>query len=442
MELRPYQREAADFLKSHPRAGLFDEQGLGKTPTTIVASEELGCERVLVLCESNMLYEWAHEFALWACRLDTQVVATVKGAADIAENPGVVVTTHGLLIQPRVFSALMRREWDLVIVDEVDGFRGRDSKRSRMLFGRGKLSGLVSRAARVWCLTGTPTPNGCAAELWPMLQGLWPERIDHAGFWKFAKKFATVYEGTFGTVVKGARNVEEFRERTRGLWMRRRQRDVLPLPDVRYGVVDVETPTLTPELIEALRKLDIPEERGGTAAALRRLSSADSENGKLRRMIGEAKVFPAVDLAERLLEKDRASGLVLFAWHRGVIGGIVAELAARGFTAEAIVGGTTARKKHELKTRFQNGELDVLVGQIRAAGSGITLTRAHRLVFVEMDFVPGRNAQAARRIIRYGQDRECKISILALRGTVDTVIQKTLRDKVETIHALLGETKR
>ena len=66
MKLYPYQQAGVDWLAAHPRALLCDEQGLGKTIQAIALADHASCDKVLVICPSVVLWNWAREFSAWS----------------------------------------------------------------------------------------------------------------------------------------------------------------------------------------------------------------------------------------------------------------------------------------------------------------------------------------------------------------------------------------
>ena len=81
----------------------------------------------------------------------------------------------------------------------------------------------------------------------------------------------------------------------------------------------------------------------------------------------------------------------------------------------------------------------LLVGQIAAAGLGITLTAAHTMVFYSLDYSMSNFDQAKARIHRVGQKQKCLYIYLIARGTVDSKVLRSLRKKVNLAKALVDD---
>jgi SWI/SNF-related matrix-associated actin-dependent regulator 1 of chromatin subfamily A len=88
--------------------------------------------------------------------------------------------------------------------------------------------------------------------------------------------------------------------------------------------------------------------------------------------------------------------------------------------------------------RFQNDpKCRVFVGNIQSAGTSITLTAAHQVLFVEQSFVPGDMAQAAMRCHRIGQTKPVTVRFVGLANSIDQFIAEMIRRKTAEIGALM-----
>jgi len=106
-----------------------------------------------------------------------------------------------------------------------------------------------------------------------------------------------------------------------------------------------------------------------------------------------------------------------------------------------ITGATHPRARVDAVKRFQEDPfIRGFFGQIQAAGTGITLTAAHDLLFVETSWVPSDNAQAAMRIHRIGQKSLCDVRYAVLPGSIDAIIARAVMRKSESIAKVLGES--
>jgi SWI/SNF-related matrix-associated actin-dependent regulator 1 of chromatin subfamily A len=448
MDLYLHQRVGADWLAARKHAILADEQGLGKTATALCAADRAGAARALVLCPTAVAHNWLREARTWSPTRCGQLLLTGKAKLDPVAT--LVVTTHGLLTRQPMRSQLSSARWDALIVDESHAFKNERAMRTRALFGsaiaRAAGKGLIEAAQRVWLLTGTPMPND-PTELWPALRALAPERImaaspsgwrRPASWLQFRRQFCALQPNPWapdGFKIVGARNTVDLRTRLTGFMLRRRKKDHLDLPPLRWGTTELTVTTLPAEL----RAM---EDRAAQALAEGRsveqvLAGLRDENAlpTWRRLCGEAKVDAAVELLGGELDEGALTSVVVFAHHREVVRRLAAGLAKHG--AVTITGDTAPAARQRAVDTFQAGEARVCVAQLQAGGVGITLTAAQDVVFVESDWVPGTMRQAADRCHRIGQEGSVLARVLALAGSIDGMIAATVARKAAMIDEVI-----
>lgn len=109
---------------------------------------------------------------------------------------------------------------------------------------------------------------------------------------------------------------------------------------------------------------------------------------------------------------------------------------------DAVVRGGVKDRAEEVR-RFQNDDdCRVFIGQIAAAGLGITLTAASTMVFYSLDYSMSNFDQAKARIHRVGQCENCHYIYLIARGTVDRKILRSLRDKIDLAKTLVDDYRK
>jgi SWI/SNF-related matrix-associated actin-dependent regulator 1 of chromatin subfamily A len=456
--LYSHQREAVDFLRSRRAACLADDQGLGKTISVAVAAKELGLRHINIVAPSNSLWNWQRELKKWM-GVDSYVVASGRDAA-VPRNPDVRVriTSHSLILNDDVRELLCKPS-DLLVVDESQFFirrdTGNESIRARLLYRN-----VAKRARRVWLLTGTPAPNGFASELWSMLHGLMPDDFPET-FGVFRARYCQLKRTVYGDGLKpfANKNMIELHQRMQGFMLRRMKKNVLSLPPRRIETYSVKPTKMPPGLAELSTKLrrraaraskavGDEKERAAKIAAHDEVASAATPEeaframlshedlSRFRRLCGAAKAEPAIELVESEFRTGAIDCIVLFAYHTEVVDALKAGLAEH--KPVVIDGRTSARDRQRAVDSFQSGEANVFIGQIQAAGTAITLTRACEALFVELSFKPGDNMQAGDRIYRIGQTRPCRSRFLSLAHSVDELLVEIVRNKVLAMRELLA----
>ena len=413
LNLFPYQREGAAFLSSKRAALLADEPGLGKSGQAITAAKALGAKCVVVIAPASVTTNWANEFNKFWPGFE-----------------GAVIRSYDMLVR----HGLPYADIDVLIIDEAHFAKSKDAKRTQALFGKkcDGAGGLVERAKHVFCLTGTPSPNH-PAEIWPMLRALAPDLIQKndrpMAYWTFVGEFCRTEENWLGHIqIKGGKNLDRLKKQIAPFVLRRKKSDVLrDLPAIRFETLPLSGGRPDGKHSEELRILADALDRGGVAE----LAAIAPHVAQLRRATGLAKVGPAgkwiLDQLDGGIDK-----LVVFAQHRDVL----AHLRDLIPGSVMISGETPQKDRGVLVDLFQKDkDVRVFIGQIQAAGTGITLTAASDLLFVESSWVHAENEQAAMRINRIGQNRACLVRFATLAGSIDERIQaacaRKMRDNVE-----------
>jgi SWI/SNF-related matrix-associated actin-dependent regulator 1 of chromatin subfamily A len=456
--LFPYQREGVAWLATRKRAVLGDEMGLGKTPTAIRAAASVACSRIIVLTPASMIEVWRAEFSRWGCGGQRIVAPQAPGEVPVT-GPVACVVSYDRAKLPAMRNALLACRWDVLICDEAHFLKNRTSARARSVLGPNldEAGGLLSACTRAWGLTGTPMPNS-ADELWPLLRAFGPEALMLDGrlmpYWTWRRRYCVEVPlgNTNRTKIVGVRHAEELRERVRRVMLRRKKAEVLKdLPPIReaeialgwrdYGKAAAALAVAEPGDMARLRDLAGEVERAGgdpdKAAAKLLEAASDESTSRLRRLVAALKA-----MALGALLRDEMEGgsekLVVFGWHRLTTNILLEDL--RPFGAVVVDGRTPQAQRKEAVDRFQaDPACRVFIGQIQAAGTGLTLTAASDLVFAELSWVPAENAQAAMRVHRINQHRPVLVRYATLAGTIDEAVVRTLVRKSRDIASIIEQ---
>mmetsp|Transcript_39332 Transcript_39332/g.91103 ORF Transcript_39332/g.91103 Transcript_39332/m.91103 type:complete len:872 (-) Transcript_39332:41-2656(-) len=150
------------------------------------------------------------------------------------------------------------------------------------------------------------------------------------------------------------------------------------------------------------------------------------------------KQFTTLDSTDDEMGSEKAAGrkIVVFAHHREVIDRLMEGI---GRQAVRLTGQETSAQRQQAVLRFQTDPTAlVFVGSIRAAGTGVTLTAASHVLFVELDWSPGVMAQAEDRCHRVGQKDSVLVSFLVFKGTLDESLAQMLIAKQQTITSIIS----
>lgn len=413
-KLKPWQETGAAWLATRRHALLADEMRVGKTLAALEAVRLVTAERVLIVCPAVARFNWARNIHEHLGR-DAQIRLR---RSDAPIGP-VCITSYDLAAQ------CATETWDLAILDESHYLRRCEAGRTKTLLGKG---GLIHRAARTWFLSGTPAVNHYG-ELWQMLYvcGLYA-----GGYEEFLREFCIVFQGPYGTQIRGSKNHEKLKALMADFMLRRKFAEIAPeLPPIELSGYTIEMP-------REAGPLDSPELRAALNSAdpMAALEAQAPAVATLRRQIGLAKVNRVAELVRDELDENDDK-LVLFTYHRDVLYGL--KRALMGFSPVSVAGGDSPlRREHAVQTFKNDARCRVFIGQIIAAGTAIDLSAASNALFVESSWVPGENAQAAMRLQNIHQDRKVTARFVGMADSLDEQIQRAVRRKTRELSNLFG----
>lgn len=440
-----YQKAGVAFAYGRPSTLIADEPGLGKTCQAIGVVNCLPeTKRILVICPASLKENWRREIVRWQTVQRAVFVADSKMLPDML---GWVIVNYDVLYKHE--DVLHRIEYDVLIADEIHYCKNKDSRRAKMVFGikptkKQRDAGVPEvpgiKAKKKLLLTGTPICNR-PAELFPLINYLdsvtWPD------FFKYAMRYCDANRDGGHWNFSGASNLHELQSKLREtLMVRRLKKDVLKdLPPKLRRVVEF---TASGEMISAVARekaMYANEEEYNRAVRQLMESGAHGQDRATFRKDSAVAKAKMPDVLAYLDDAVEESGkVIIFIWHHEV-----ARLLKEHFGAKMalIMGDTPLPARQEAVDRFQrDASLPVIVGGIKPMGVGLTLTAASRVIFMELDDVPGNVTQAEDRAHRIGQQDNVLVEHLIVTGTLDAVMARNCVAKQEIIERALDKQKK
>lgn len=444
-EYLPYQVDGIRFCASRKASLLADEMGLGKTIQAIGAINLLGAKKVLVVCPAGLKLNWARELKSWlTVKRNVQILMTsgetISPAADIVIvnydllTYGMKYDKDGRILGGGIYDQLVSRDWAIGIFDEAHYMKNREAARTCAVLQKGRIA---SRCIYKIFMTGTPVLNR-PVELYPILRAAARDVIEpYSDFRQYAIRYCDGYleKDTQIFRCEGATHTDELNERLhKNFMLRRLKADVLKdLPEKRYQIVPLSLTDATRKLVESEFQWD--------AAKFKRIA-VGGDLGEMtthRREIALAKLNQCCEFICSVFES--VEKLVVFAYHRDVIKGLAENLSH--FNPVVVMGGISAKDKQNAVDQFQTDEKTRLfIGQIEAAGTGITLTAASHIVFVESSWVPGIVHQAIDRCHRIGQKNSVLAQFLVVEKSIEETIMRTIVDKMKVIKSIVEKAEK
>lgn len=435
-----YQEDGATYLAGKARAGLFDEMGLGKTATSIRALDDIMAKRILIICLAMLRENWITEIRRFS-RYERRVAKGVSIHEFVAWSRGrydILVTSYELASRWAKMVQQECRSIDVIIIDESHYLKNTDSARTKAILGptcSGE-DGLTMWADRTWLLTGTPHAND-PIDLYPAL------------------RFCGVYGGTRNSFVRKyfysrptaystrqtprPEMVGKLRTMIGAMSLRRSKEGVgLQIPPIFFTHLTVDGDSA--EVLQLLRDHPGLEKAVMTAIERGGLSFLDAQYmSTLRRLVGEAKAIPyAKILADELRQNDEQ--VVVMGLHRRALRDLQSILAKEGFRSVLVNGDTREPDRVAAVRAFQEDpQCRVFIGNMRAAGTGITLTASCRVDMLETDWAPAPNAQAIMRLHRIGQTRKVRARFITLARSIDVAVTAVVAEKTQAIATVEGE---
>ena len=430
-----HQESGIEFLLKNKKCILADDMGLGKTYQSIVAALEIEAERVLIVCPSSLKINWMREIQNFC-----EDVSIIKGKHWDPDrftiiNYDILKNFHTIEEKGKKYEDWeLRREIvefnpDLIILDEAHFVKNHKSIRGKILKDISKRF----KTERVWLLTGTPIANrpmdyfNLLSIIDSPVTNNW---VHYAKTYCEGMRFKKA--GRFIWVTTGASNLEELSTKTKRTILRRKKEDVLDLPEKLITPVYLELENVDGyknvwnEYIEQ-RKLD--GKKGNPAKDL-------VEMTLLRTFIAMETVPYTIEKTEEALELNKKT--IIFCNFNDEMDSFINHF---GDKCVCVRGGMSDKQKQQSVDRFQEDDsCMVFVGQIKAAGVGLTLTKAEIVIMNSLDWVPGTHEQAEDRAYRIGQKETVNIYYMLIDDTIDTLVWNILNEKKKVIGTIMGET--
>ena len=444
------------------RALLCDEVGLGKTIEAGIILEELVvrglARRVLILTPPSLVEQWQGEmrrkFGLDFIVHDDPGFRE-QGAQAWAMHDRIIASYHTAKREPHR-AAILKQEWDLVIVDEVHHFRNRTTLLWQMAS--------ELRRKYILLLTATPVQNDLE-ELFNLVTLLQPGLLSTAR--SFQRQFVDRRDKLL------PRNVDELhrllaevmvrnRRSTVGLALTRRiaKTHLVTLSDPERALYDDVSRFVRQHLsvpsdgtLRAKRALSrmslitLQKELGSASQAavptLERIALDErippAERETLARLADTARTLTDHSKANRLLAllKDFPDKMVVFTQFRATQQWLQKRLRDAGEKVVVFHGGLLRLEKEEAIRRFQ-GEARILLST-DAGSEGRNLQFCNAVCNFDLPWNPMKIEQRVGRLSRIGQTRDVFVFNLAAADTLEAAVLHLLEAKIAMFELVIGE---
>jgi SNF2 family DNA or RNA helicase len=459
MEVLEHQVRTAKTVlqRFRGKALLCDEVGLGKTVEAGLIFAELRLRGLLrsalVLVPPSLIEQWQGEmrrkFSLDLISHDDPAFKE-RGLEAWGAFDFIIASIHTAKREPHR-SAILAREWGLMIVDEAHHLRNRNTQSWR----------LASEVRKQYCLllTATPVQNNLE-ELFNLVTLLEP------GLLRTARQFQKHFIDRKDKLAP--RNLDELHGLLAEVMVRNRRSTVGLQFTRRWARTDRATPTPAERAFyEAVagfvrQHLRAPKSKGGlTRMAVLALqmalgSSAAAAAGTLERLTETPGLAPAdrdtlAALAERAALLDDSSKIehllkvlgefpdkmVIFTQFRATLEMLRERLTRAGHTVAVFHGGLPRLAKEAAVNEFRGPARLLLCTE--AGSEGRNLQFAHGICNFDLPWSPMRIEQRIGRLSRIGQTRDIYVFNLVAAGTAEEAVLHLLEAKLNLFELVIGE---
>lgn len=421
-----HQREAIQKLVENKKYILADDMGLGKTTSTIIAALECGAKKVLIICPATLKINWKREIENYS---DKSIY--IAEGKNFDPNNDFVIINYDIIknfhdTKRKDESQIISANFDLVIVDEAHYIKNAQAQRTKLI------NDIVKKVDRIWLLTGTPMTSR-PIDYYNLLSLV--DSPVAKNWMAYVIRYCSGYQFRVGPRkvwnVMGASNLEELRDRTSNLTLRRLKEDVLDLPDkiitpIYLRLKSKEYEEVMGEYYNWYEKN--PEESKSLTVQFTKLT-------KVRQIIADEKITQTIELAENIIEQDKK--VIIFCNFTNSLNKILEHF---GKTAVKLDGSMSKAERQFSVDQFQeNDKIKVFVGNIKAAGVGITLTAAEAVIMNDLSFLPSDHSQAEDRAYRYGQKSNVLVYYPIFENTIEGIIYDILNKKKHVIATVMGD---
>ena len=429
-KLRDYQLAGVEFMHSRLfyKLGviLADDMGLGKTFQTLSLIGSMKLKKpVMVVAPASVVYVWQDEIDKFMPNLKKIILTGTpdqrKKILNNADDYDVIIANYHIVRNDLDLLELI--EFSLVVLDEAQMIK---NPLAKVTLAVKRLS-----SEKRLALSGTPVENRLT-DLWSIFDFLIP------GFLGSYQNFTDNYES-------GGASRQELADRVRPLILRRTKEKVAKeLPPRTEEVIRC---SMQPEQKELYKKLmadakhQVKQQKFSIFAALTRLRQTCCDPallGEEFEAIASAKLECLLDMLQPIV--DEGHSVLVFSQFTSMLQRVEDRLDDMKLNSFKLTGATPTKKRPELVKDFNEcEEPSVFLLSLKAAGTGLTLTKADYVFIYDPWWNPAAEQQAVDRAHRIGQDKPVFVYKLVVQGSVEEKILKLQEEKKQMVQEVISD---
>jgi len=447
--LRPYQNADVNFLLQMSKGkGVFNQQRLGKTPTTLVTMRLKNQNRNLIIVPKSTIYQWSKEFKKWhggnliELKDSWQKAKRTKAYQSAPKDATLIVNYEKVRIDYEQIKEYLS-PFDAVVLDEAHFLRNYTglSNNARSPKTVKAIINMRKQSKDAYALTGTPTPNkeadiiGILAFLYPDLFQYYWNVVDY--YFKKEVEHNHAYNTDYYTVTGF---INEYKEKEmleflETLSVQRKRKDVIKwLPKVDYEIVRLD-PTKKQEKYNRELK-EFFETDGVVCENPLTVMMAMRQIANYPAILELDKESPKFTWILEHLQDYKEKPVVIVSAFSSILKELHNFLKDKGIYNRFMYGQTSSKDRQLYIDEFQSGDYNVLLANIQVAKEGITLSRAEEIIFMDPSLTYTDNLQMGDRFLPTTPEEALKkdgqkIINLVIRKSIDVYITQSLKRKAK-----------
>ena len=444
-----YQLDGIQFGLNHDKCLILDQPGLGKTLQCIYIAQERyykgEIEHCLIVCGLNTLkFNWKKEIEqhsdlsvrILGQRINTKgklVIGSVEERLQQLKEPieeFFVITNIETLRDDRVLKELNKgvNKFDMIVADEIH-------KMNNIASAQGKNFSKLKSKYKIG-LTGTFLVNS-PLDAFMALKWIDVDRSTASNF----KYFYSVYGGRFDNELIGYKNLEILKDQLSDISIRR-TKDILNLPEKNYihELLEMDDKqskfytNIVEGIIEEVDKVKL--DKNNVLALTTRLRQSTSDPSILTtENIKSAKLLRAKELVQEIISQGEK--VIVYTTFKQPLYTLAEEL--KKYKPLVCTGDTKEEEVWKNVDKFQtDDEHYLMLATIQKMGTGITLTKASYVIFIDSAWTRADNEQAEDRIHRIGAKKPCFYYYLWTKDTYDENV-RALVDKKDALSTYIND---
>lgn len=421
-ELFEHQKIGIQFLFNKKGLCILgDEQGLGKTREVCVWLIKNQFKKVLIVSPLSAKFVWRNE--LVTLGIEEKYINIVEKNLN---NIYCIINYDRL---KKFESEIIKLKFDTIILDEAHYLKNQTSARFKIV------NKIAKKCKSVIPVTATPVSNR-PADFFPLLKlikhPLGQSFIDYANRY-CDRKLITMGPNSYWEA-KGSTNLDELSLKLKDVMIRRLKKDCLDLPSKIYTIYQIE---LSAADRAAYKKLEDSYKKQLLQHNPNEVNWHFAHLNELRQFCSIKKYKYIEDYVKDAIANNEK--IIIFSYYNNTL-----EKIYKKYSKNSVIltGATKTKDREEAVEKFQNNKnINIFLGNLKAAGISITLTASNKVVFSDLWWNPVDHSQSEDRANRIGSTEDLNVIYPIFKDTIEISIHELLQKKQLMINQILNSTE-